>query len=120
MDLNHKVAIITGAKKGIGRSISILLAQQGIKVVLTARTIEKLKETQSMITSFKGTSIIVPTNISKEDKIINLFKKTKKEFGRLDILINNAAIVIKSKMGEFSNSDYDKIMDINLKRVFIC
>ena len=52
MDLNHKVAIVTGASKGIGRSISISLAKQGVKVVLAARTIEKLKETQNIITSF--------------------------------------------------------------------
>ena len=120
MNLNHKVAIVTGASKGIGRSISMFLAKQGVKVTLAARTIEKLKETQSIITSFKGTSITVPTDISKENEITNLFKITKKEFGRLDILINNAAIVIKGKLVEFSTSDYDKIMNVNLKGVFIC
>ena len=120
MDLNHKVAIVTGASKGIGRSISMFLAKQGVKVTLAARTIEKLKEIQSIITSFKGTSITIPTDISKENEITNLFKITKKEFGRLDILINNAAIVIKGKLVEFSTSDYDKIMNVNLKGVFIC
>ena len=120
MNLNHKVAIVTGASKGIGRSISMFLAKQGVKVTLAARTIEKLKEIQSIITSFKGTSITVPTDISKENEITNLFKITKKEFGRLDILINNAAIVIKGKLVEFSTSDYDKIMNVNLKGVFIC
>ena len=120
MDLNHKVAIVTGASKGIGRSISIFLAKQGVKVVLVARTIKNLKETQNIITSFKGTSITVPTDISKGNEIINLFKIIKKKFGRLDILINNSAIVIKGKLVEFSDNDYDKIMNINLKGVFIC
>ncbi len=120
MDLNNRVAIITGASKGIGRSISIFLAKQGVKIVLAARTRDKLKETQSMITSFNGTSIIVPTDISKENEIKKLFKIVKKEFGRLDILINNAALIVKGKLVEFSTRDYDKIMDINLKGVFLC
>jgi len=63
MDLNHKVAIITGASKGIGKSISISLAKQGVKVALAARRKEKLKEVQNIIASFNGTSIIVPTDI---------------------------------------------------------
>ena len=120
MDLNNKVAIVTGASKGIGRSISIFLAKQGVKVVLAARTKEKLEETQNIITSFKGTSIIVPTDISKDNEIINLFKITKKEFGRLDILINNAGTVVRGKLVDFSTNDYDKIMNVNLKGVFIC
>ena len=120
MDLNNKVAIVTGASKGIGRSISIFLAKQGVKVVLAARTKEKLEETQNIITSFKGTSTVVPTDISKDNEIINLFKITKKEFGRLDILINNAGTVVRGKLVDFSTNDYDKIMNVNLKGVFIC
>jgi len=120
MDLNHKVAIITGASKGIGKSISISLAKQGVKVALAARRKEKLKEVQNIIASFNGTSIIVPTDISKEKDIIKLFKITEKEFGSLDILINNAAMIIRGKLAEFSTSDYDKIMNINLKGVFLC
>lgn len=120
MDLSNKVAIITGASKGIGKSIGILLAKQKVKVVLAARKKESLKEVQSMITSFKCTAITVPTDISKKNEVINLFKTAKEEFGRLDILINNAATVIKGKMAEFSTSDYDKIMNINLKGVFLC
>ncbi|MFC2159091.1 SDR family oxidoreductase [Actinomycetota bacterium] len=120
MDLNDKVAIVTGASKGIGRSISILLAKQGVKVVLVARNIENLKEIQDIIASFNGTSITVPTDISKVNEIIDLFKRTKKEFGGLDILINNAALVIKGKLVDFSTDDYDKIMNINLKGVFVC
>jgi len=120
MDLNNKVAIVTGASKGIGRSISIFLARQGVKVVLVARNIANLKETQNIITSFNGTSITIPTDISKVNEIINLFKRTKKEFGGLDILINNAVLVIKGKLVDFSTDDYDKIMNINLKGVFVC
>jgi len=120
MDLNNKVAIVTGASKGIGRSISIFLAKQGVKVVLAARTKEKLEETQNIITSFKGTSIIEPTDISKDNEIMNLFKIIKKEFGRLDILINNAGTVVRGKLVDFSTNDYDKIMNVNLKGVFIC
>ncbi|MCL6087140.1 MAG: SDR family oxidoreductase [Actinobacteria bacterium] len=120
MDLHGKTAIVTGASMGIGKAISIALAKEGVNVVLAARTIEKLTEVKKDIKSFNGNSLIVPTDVSSKKDILNLFDKTKKEFGRLDILVNNAGIFTGGNLVDFSIRDYDKIMNINLKGVFIC
>lgn len=120
MDLNNKIAIVTGASMGIGRSISIALAKEGVSVVLAARTTEKLMEVKKEIDSFNGISLVVPTDISNEDEILNLFNETKKEFKRLDIIINNAAIAIKGNLINFSIGDFDKMINLNLKGVYIC
>jgi len=119
MDLNHKIAIVTGASMGIGKAISIALAKEGVNVVLASRTLEKLMEVKKDIDSFNGNSLIIPTDISKEKDILNLFDKIKKEFGKLDILVNNAGIFIKGNLVNFSVDDYDKIMNVNLKGVFL-
>ena len=92
MDLKNKIAIVTGASMGIGKSIALALAKQGAKVVLAARTLEKLKETKEEIDSLKGTCLIVQTDLSREEQILDLFDRTIKEYGKLDIIINNAAI----------------------------
>ncbi|MHB8280749.1 MAG: SDR family oxidoreductase [Candidatus Humimicrobiaceae bacterium] len=119
MDLNHKIAIVTGASMGIGKAIGIALAKEGVNVVLASRTLEKLMEVKKDIDSFNGNSLIIPTDISKEKDILNLFDKIKKEFGKLDILVNNAGIFIKGNLVNFSVDDYDKIMNVNLKGVFL-
>jgi len=119
MDLNHKTAIVTGASKGIGKAISIALAKEGVNVVLAARTEEKLREVKKDISSFGGNSLIIPTDMSNEKDILNLFDKTKKEFGRLDILINNAGIIIKGNLVNFKIEDFDRIMNVNLRGVFL-
>ncbi|MCE5329101.1 SDR family oxidoreductase [bacterium] len=119
MDLNHKSAIVTGASKGIGRAISIALAKEGADIILAARTEEKLREVKKDISSFGGNSLIIPTDMSNEKDILNLFDKTKKEFGKLDILINNAGIFIKGNLVDFRTEDYNKIMNVNLRGVFL-
>jgi len=120
MELNGKVAIVTGASMGIGKTISIALAKQGASVALAARTMEKLEETKKEIDSFNGRSIIVRTDLGEEAQILNLFKKTEKEFGRLDILINNAGVTVTGKLIDFSPKDFDRIININLKAVYLC
>ncbi len=119
MNLKGKVAIVTGASMGIGKNISIALAKEGIKVVIAARTIKKLEETKREIDSFKGDSFIVQADLSEEEQILGLFDKTMAEYGRLDILINNAAVAASGKFLDFSSKDFDKIININLKTVVI-
>ncbi|MCL4384949.1 MAG: SDR family oxidoreductase [Actinobacteria bacterium] len=120
MDLNNKTVIVTGASKGIGRAISIELAKEGAIVVLAARTKEKLIEVKKNIDSFNGKSLIVPADMSREEDILKLFSKVKEEFGKLDILINNAGIFIGGNLVDFDISDYEKIMNVNFKAVFLC
>ena len=120
MELKNKIALVTGASRGIGKSISIALAKKGAVVVLVARNLEKLKQTGEEIKSFGSRSLIIPADLADEKQIMDVFENVKKEFGRLDILINNAAVTKTGKLIDFCCSDYDKIMNINLKAVYLC
>jgi 3-oxoacyl-[acyl-carrier protein] reductase len=120
MDLKNKIAIVTGSSMGIGKSIALALARQNAKVVLAARTLEKLKETAEEIRSLKGTCLIVQTDLSREEQILELFKRTTEEYGRLDIIINNAAITLAGDFLSFSSRDFDELINVNLKSVYTC
>jgi len=120
MDLKNKVVLVTGASKGIGKNISITLAKEGAIVVLTSRNKELLEKTQNEIESLGGRALAIPADISKEEEILNLFDKIRESFGKLDVLINNAAIMITGKVTDFSLEDYDKMMQTNLRGLFSC
>ena len=120
MNLKDKVLLVTGASKGIGKNISITLAKEGAITVLAARNKEMLVKTQEEIQLSGGSALAIPTDISKEKEVINLFSKIKDQFGKLDILVNNAAIAITGMMVDFSLKDYDKIMQTNLRGLFVC
>jgi 3-oxoacyl-[acyl-carrier protein] reductase len=120
MELKNKIALVTGASRGIGKSISIALAEKGAIVIISARDLEKLKKTGKEIESLNGRSLIIPADLSDEKQIINMFEQVKKEFGKLDILINNAAVTVTGKLVDFSSKDFDSIINVNLKSVFLC
>ena len=90
--LQGKIAIVTGASNGIGRGIAELFAAEGAKTVLVARRGELLDEVAAGIKAKGGEALPVPADLTKEDAIITLFKKTVETFGRLDVLVNNAGI----------------------------
>lgn len=120
MELKAKIALVTGASRGIGKNISMGLAKEGATVILAARNEKNLKKVSKEINDSGGNSIIFPTDLSYENNIKDLFKYVKTEKGKLDILINNAAKVIAGKFTDFSTADYDDLMSINLRSLFIC
>ena len=117
--LTDKIAIVTGASRGIGRAISITLARQDVTVVLAARDISKLKETAEIIDSAGGKSLIVITDLLNEDSIKNLVHTTKDKFGRLDILINNAGVTHSAKLEDTTTEDWQQCMQVNATAPFI-
>ncbi|MDD3521093.1 MAG: SDR family NAD(P)-dependent oxidoreductase, partial [Actinomycetota bacterium] len=102
MELKAKIALVTGASRGIGKNISMGLAKEGATVILAARNEKNLKKVSKEINDSGGNSIIFPTDLSYENNIKDLFKYVKTEKGKLDILINNAAKVIAGKFTDFS------------------
>ena len=89
--LAGKVAIVTGGSRGIGRSIAVALAEAGADVCVAARKPEALEETVSAIAATGRKGIAVPTNVREAEGLQNLVAETKKQLGRIDILVNNAA-----------------------------
>jgi 3-oxoacyl-[acyl-carrier protein] reductase len=109
---------VTGASRGIGKSISVALSGAGVKVILSARTVEKLEEVKKEIEEKGGQAEVMPLDLSGTENIINLFKDITDRFNRLDILVNNAAIGIFGDIIDASQDDLDRILDINFKSMF--
>ncbi len=117
--LASKVAIVTGASRGIGRAISVALAQEAATVVLAARSIRKLQETADQVTKAGGKAEIVVTELTEEESIKNLVKVTSEKFSRLDILVNNAGVTHSAKLEETTTEDWERCMQVNVRAPFI-
>ena len=121
MKLKDKVAIITGAGRGIGRAIAKNFASEGAKVVINYSKSEK--ESQSLAQEIKkdgGTALVIKADISKINDVKELVKKTMDEFGRIDILVNNAGILIPARFLDSTEEMWDKTIDTNLKGSYLC
>ena len=118
-ELASKVAIVTGASRGIGRAISIELAKEAATVVLAARSVERLQETAEKIAHAGGKAEIVVTELTEEESIKNLVKTTNEKFNRLDILINNAGITHSAKLEQTATEDWQRCINVNARAPFI-
>ena len=118
-DLKDKVVLVTGASRGIGKAISIAVAQSGAEVILVARDEEKLKQVKEEINHFKGKAVVIKADFSKENEVIQLFEQIKKKYQRLDVLINNAGVASFGNTEDFPIEEFDKIMNVNIRSVFL-
>jgi len=118
--LAGKVAVVTGASKGIGASIAKHLAAEGASVVVNyASSKEGADRVVDEIAKRGGTALAVQANVAKKTDIERLFAGTKKAFGRLDILVNNAGTAIPKKFKEATLEEMDRVIDINVRGVFV-
>ena len=121
MKLAGKVALITGASRGIGRAVAIKLAAEGAKVAINfAGNITKAEEVKNAVESSGGEAMLVQGDVSDFEKVNEIVKKVVDTWGRLDILINNAGITRDNLMLKMSESDFDSVIATNLKGVFNC
>ncbi len=115
----QKVAIVTGAGTGIGKAVSLALAKDGYAVVLAGRRADKLEETKKEAGNAK--TLAVPTDVSDPESIKALFARAKQEYGRLDLLFNNAGIGAPAvPMEELPLETWKKVVDTNLTGIFVC
>jgi NAD(P)-dependent dehydrogenase (short-subunit alcohol dehydrogenase family) len=120
MRLAGKVAIITGAGAGIGRSTALLFAKEGAKVVVADYDSERGAETVSIIREDGGEATFIQVDVSKAADAERMARATVETYGKLDILVNNAGIYMQADAVEMTEEDWDRILDVNLKGVFLC
>jgi NAD(P)-dependent dehydrogenase (short-subunit alcohol dehydrogenase family) len=126
--LDEKVAIITGGGGGLGRSAAECFAREGAKVVVCGRTAATISETVGLIEAAGGTAIAVAGDVSRKDDVDHIVRSTLDAFGRVDILVNNAALLMSARetqvgsMGttlEINDEDWGQVLDVNLRSVFL-
>lgn len=121
MGLSGKVALITGAGSGIGRSVAIALAQNSYSIVLAGRRKERLEATAQELTQASPQPLVVPADVTDPAAVRELFAKTKETFGRLDLLFNNAGVSGRAvPLEDLSYEQWKSIVDTNLTGAFLC
>jgi len=118
-DLKNKVAIVTGAKRGIGKAIALNLARNGVKVVVTDIDKDDCEEVVKEIEELEGEGLALKLDVTKEEEIKNVIQLTKEKFGRIDILVNNAGIFIQEELEEMETSKIDKLLSVDLRGVIL-
>ncbi len=119
-DLTGKIAIVTGGSRGLGKAISLGFAKFGANVVIADILEEEAKESVKEIEKLGVKAIFVKTDVSKKEDVENMVKKTVEKFGKIDVLVNNAGIYRRKPTETLEESEWDKIMDVNLKGQFLC
>ena len=116
VDIKNKVAVVTGAGRGIGRAIAIELGRAGARVALAARGVAGLEETARLMG--KDASVI-STDVRKRDEVHRLLDQVSSTLGPVDILVNAAGVGVFGNVIDFSDQDYDTILDTNLRGIFL-
>ena len=119
-DLRGKAAIITGARRGMGRTHALTLARAGAKVVVSDVSQEECEAVVQEIKNEKGEALAVKCDISNKIEVDNLIQQTLAKFGKVDILVNNAGICPFNPFLEMKEEDFKKVIDVNLKGYFLC
>lgn len=117
--LDGKIAVVTGAGRGIGRALAIGLAEAGADIALISRTREDLEQTAASIHELGRRTIVLPVDVTKREQISQAVEQIHRDWEKVDILINNAGMNIRSKALEVTDEEWETIMDTNLKSAFM-
>ncbi|MBU2534714.1 MAG: 3-oxoacyl-[acyl-carrier-protein] reductase [Chloroflexota bacterium] len=118
MDLSGKVAIVTGGARGIGREIALRLAEAGVTVVVS--DVADAEPVAEEIRKMGGQSLAVAADVTSTSDVAGLVEKATDKFGRIDILVNNAGIARDQLLMRMSDEDWEAVLNVNLKSVFLC
>jgi NAD(P)-dependent dehydrogenase (short-subunit alcohol dehydrogenase family) len=138
IDLEGKTALVTGAGRGIGREIALVLAEAGADIVAAARTVSEIEETAADVRKLGRQSIAIPADVSKSSDVDQLVERVLQHFGRIDILVNNAGQLLRLAVAPFpdvtvthpkvtrdsssrmSDEEWQSVINTNLNSVFYC
>ena len=118
--LDGKVALVTGANRGIGKGIARGLAREGASIIVAARSEPELNVAAAEVRAVGVAVLAIPTDVTDESQIESLFKLAMDRFGRLDILVNNAGAFDGGPIDELSTEAWDKVISVNLRAPFLC
>jgi len=116
-NIEGKVIVITGASSGLGEATARHLSEQGAIVALAARRTERIQSLADEITKNGGKALVVPTDVTERDQVKELVDKTVEEFGRIDVMINNAGLMPQSLLERLKVDEWDQMIDVNIKGV---
>ncbi|MEZ6124762.1 MAG: SDR family oxidoreductase [Planctomycetaceae bacterium] len=117
----YRVAVVTGAGSGIGRAVSLCLLKNGFRVVLTGRRLDALLETQQLAQPHDSNALTISTDVTSADSVNSMFNQAAAQFGRIDVLFNNAGISAPAKLLEdVTPAEWQQVVDVNLTGPFLC
>ncbi|MEK6863414.1 MAG: SDR family NAD(P)-dependent oxidoreductase [Nanoarchaeota archaeon] len=120
-NLKNKVAVITGSRRGIGRGIAEVFAKAGANVVISDVDKKESEQTARQIAAkYKVKALAIRCDVSKKSDVDSLLRQTVKKFKKVDILVNNAGIFFQKSLLDYKEEDWDKMVDINLKSIYLC
>ncbi len=119
-NLKNKVAIITGARRGMGKADALALAKAGAKVVVSDISQEDCQKVVSQIKKTGGQAMAIKCDVSNKEEVNAMMKETVKKWKKIDILVNNAGILQFKPFLQITEEDWQKILDVNLKGYFLC
>ena len=117
--VDGKLALITGASKGLGKAMAVALAEGGANLALVSRDEEKLKEVAALVEEAGTKAYVFKADVTSEDQVLELERKLKQEAGSIDILVNNAGINIRKPVTDFTLEEWRSVLDTNLTSVFL-
>jgi 2-deoxy-D-gluconate 3-dehydrogenase len=117
--LDGKVSVVTGASRGLGRAMAEALAEAGSHLVLAARTVGGLETLAQKIQALGVKAMALPVHVENETDLDELVEHTLREFGRIDVLVNNAGTIARHAAQDFPLRDWDRILAVNLRSVFL-
>jgi len=120
MRLKDKVCIVTGGGSGIGKAISTKFASEGAKTVVVDLKPSAVDETVKSIVENGGEALGFNVDITKKDEIANMVKNVMDKYGRIDVLVNNAGIIMDSQLPKMSDEQFDKVIEVNLRGPYLC
>ena len=119
-NLRDKVALVTGAGKGLGKSMALALSESGAHVVVVSRTLSEIEATAREIQENGGKSLPIALDVTKEEDVVRMVETILREFQTIDILVNNVGTFIGGPLVELSLGDWHKMLEINLTSTYLC
>ncbi len=118
--MDKQVVLITGASRGIGRSIALRFAREGFACALTARHTDQLQETARLVAEAGASqSLVIPADLTRDEDIARLAQTVLDQWGRVDVLINNAGVLVLKPFTDLGIDEFDRMMAVNMRAVFL-